>query len=222
MCGRFGQEQTYVQLALRYRAVVKAIDPGPRYNIAPTDPVAVIVEYQGERYLAHHRWGLVPYWAEGLSVGNRMINARAETVATRPAFRDSFEKRRCVVPATRFYEWKRVDSKKAPYTILRSDGFPMSLAGLWASWRDSATHERVLTCTIVTTRSNAVVAQLHDRMPVVLDDESIDRWLDPDFTDERALLAMLRPCADDELYTYQVSALVNNVKNDGPELVAPV
>jgi putative SOS response-associated peptidase YedK len=107
MCGRFGAEEEYVRLARRYRAVVKAIDPGPRYNVAPTDPIAVVAEHKGERYLAQHRWGLVPFWAKDLSGGARMINARAETVATRPAFRDSLVSRRCVIPATRSYECGR-------------------------------------------------------------------------------------------------------------------
>src|SRR4051794_2234295 len=106
MCGRFGAEQEYVQLALRYQAVIKAIDPGPRYNIAPTQPVAVIVPHGDERHLTHHRWGLVPSWSKDLSIGARMINARAETVATLPAFRESFVHQRCIIPATRFYEWK--------------------------------------------------------------------------------------------------------------------
>ena len=222
MCGRFGVEQEYVQLALRYQAVVKAIDPGPRYNIAPTDPVAVVVQHEGERYLAHHRWGLVPFWAKDLSIGVRMINARAETVARLPAFRESLEGRRCVIPATRFYEWQKVDKTKVPYTILRNDGFPMSFAGLWASWRHPETKDRLLSCSIVTTTPNAVVSALHDRMPVILEEDALARWLDPDFHDVGELMALLRPCAEDALYTYPVSRLVNDVRNDGPELVVPV
>ncbi len=222
MCGRFGVEQEYVQLALRYQAVIKAIDPGPRYNIAPTDPVAVIVQHEGERYLAHHRWGLVPFWARDLSVGVRMINARAETVTRLPAFRESLGRRRCIIPATRFYEWQKVEKTKVPYTILRNDGFPMSFAGLWASWRDPQTNERVLSCSIVTTAANTVVGALHDRMPAILEEPVLPRWLDPDLRDPGELMGLLRPCADDVLYTYQVSRLVNDVRNDGPALVAPV
>jgi putative SOS response-associated peptidase YedK len=222
MCGRFGAEQEYVALARRYQAVVQAIDPGPRYNVAPTDPVPVIVAYQGDRYLAHHRWGLVPHWAKDLSIGARMINARAETVATLPAFRQSFERRRCIIPATRFYEWKRTGGAKQPYTILRTDGEPMSFAGLWAAWRHPVSGERVLSCSIVTTTPNAVVADLHDRMPVVLLDEVLARWLDPEFRDVGQLRALLRPCPDDLLSIYPVSRLVNDVRNDGPDLIAPV
>jgi len=222
MCGRFGAEREYVQLALRYRAVIKAIDPGPRYNVAPTDPVPVVVAHEGERYLTHHRWGLVPHWAKDLSIGARMINARAESVGTLPAFRESFATRRCIIPASRFYEWQRVGNAKQPYAILRSDGFPMSFAGLWASWSDPRTRERVLSCAIVTTTANAMMAPLHDRMPVILEDDALGMWLDPSLTDTSALLQMLVPCADDVLFAYAVSPRVNDVRNDGPDLITPL
>jgi putative SOS response-associated peptidase YedK len=221
MCGRYGVEQEYVQLALRYQAVVKAIDPGPRYNIAPTQQVPVIVAHEGERILTEHRWGLVPFWAKDLSVGAKMINARAETVATLPAFRESLAKRRCIIPATRFYEWQKVNkSTKIPHTILRTDGFPMSFAGLWASWRHPETNERVLSCSIITTSANTPMRALHDRMPVILEDDEIDAWLDQRITDPGELVPLLLPCPDDEVYAYPISRLVNDVKNDGPEVIA--
>ena len=219
MCGRFGVEREYVQLALRYQAVVKTLDPGPRYNIAPTDPAPVVVAYKGERYLTHHRWGLVPSWAKDLSIGARTINARAETVATLPAFRDCLVSRRCIIPATRFYEWRRVGKEKMPYSIQRNDGFPMSFAGLWAAWRHPTTQERVLSCTIITTNANQMMEPLHDRMPVILDDEALISWLDPGVTELGDVLPLLVPCPDDVLSTYAVSPLVNNVRNDGPELI---
>jgi putative SOS response-associated peptidase YedK len=219
MCGRYGVEQEYVQLALRYQAVVKAIDPGPRYNVAPTQQVPVIVAHESERYLAEHRWGLVPFWGKDLSIGVRMINARAETVATLPAFRESLEKRRCIIPATRFYEWQRVGKTKIPHTILRSDGFPMSFAGLWASWRNPETHERVLSCSIITTAANGPMRSLHDRMPVILEEDAVDRWLDPGISDLDELQRLLVPASDDTVYAYPISRLVNDVKNDGPEVV---
>src|SRR6266511_2857068 len=146
MCGRFGVEKEYVQLALRYQAVVSTIDPGPRYNIAPTDPAPVIVAHDGERFLTHHRWGLIPGWAKDRSIGARMINARAETVATLPAFRDALIPRRCIIPATRFYEWRRNGTARTPHSIQRGDGTSMSFAGLWAAWHDRITGERVLSC----------------------------------------------------------------------------
>ena len=221
MCGRFGVEQEYVQLALRYRAVVDAVDPGPRYNIAPTDPAPVVVTHQGERRLSHHRWGLVPSWSKDLSGGARMINARAETVATLPAFRDALASRRCVIPATRFYEWQRIGAARVPHSIQRGDGSPMSFAGLWAVWRNPRTHERVPSCSIVTTTANATMARLHDRMPVILDDEAVDLWLDASLDNPADLLGLLLPCPDDILSTYIVSPLVNNVRNDGPALIEP-
>src|SRR5688500_9222526 len=125
MCGRIGVERDYVQLALRYQAIVKAVDPGPRYNVAPTDPIPAIAAPDGERTLAHYRWGLIPSWAKDVSIGARMINARAETVAIQLAFRDLLASQRCIIPATRFYEWQHVGGSKIPHSIQRADGFPM-------------------------------------------------------------------------------------------------
>lgn len=222
MCGRFGEEAEYVALSRRYQAVIQAIDPGPRYNVAPTQPAAVVVQHEGTRYLAHHRWGLVPYFAKGVAIGARMINARAETLAKQPAFRESFEARRCIVPATRFYEWRRDGRRKIPYSILRNDGAPMNLASLWASWRDRETNERLLSCTIVTTPPNGLIEPLHDRMPAVLTDDAVDLWLDP-LSDQRMLTALLVPYPDnDDLFMYQVPPLVNNANNEGPELIVSV
>lgn len=222
MCGRFGEEEEYVALARRYRAMMDVIDPGARFNIAPTQPVAVIVAHQGMRHLTHHRWGLVPYFAKDLSIGNRMINARAETIMTQTAFRESFEQRRCIVPATRFYEWKHLGKEKKPYAIVRNDGVPMHFAGLWAAWRDRQTGDRVLSCAIVTTTPNELMRPLHDRMPVILPDEAVAAWLDPSCTDTAALKALLLPYPDnDDLFAYAVSPRVNSANNEGPELALP-
>lgn len=222
MCGRFGEEEEYVALAHRYQAVMRVVDPGPRFNVAPTQPVAVIVEYEGERALTHHRWGLVPYFAKDLKIGARMINARAETLMTQSAFRDSFVGRRCIVPATRFYEWRAAGKTRIPFSILRNDHAPMHFAGLWASWRDRGSGERVLSCAIVTTEPNELTRPLHDRMPVILDDQSVARWLDPAFKDVEALQRLLVPYPDnDDLFAFRVSPLVNNANNEGPELVEP-
>ena len=221
MCGRFGEEEEYVALARRYQAFVEVMDPGPRYNIAPTQPVAVIVEHEGRRHLTHHRWGLVPYFAKDVSIGARMINARAETVTAQAAFRDSFASRRCIVPATRFYEWQKVGKERIPFSILRNDGMPMHFAGLWASWRDRSTEERVLSCAIITTEANETMAPIHDRMPVMLTDNAVATWLDASAS-EAALKSLLVPYPDDEaLFTYRISSLVNNWQNEGPELVVP-
>jgi len=222
MCGRFGVEQEYIQLALRYQATVEALDPGPRYNVAPTQPVAVVGVRNGQRVLAEQRWGLVPHWAKDLSVGARMINARAETVADLPAFRDSLIRRRCIIPATRFYEWQQHGPHKIPHSIQRTDGAPMTFAGLWAAWWDKEQEQVVRTCAIVTTTANSVMAELHERMPVILEDDDLGRWLDPALTDEITLRDLLHPCADDTVYAYAVGPSVNNWRNDGPQLTLPV
>jgi len=222
VCGRFGLEPQYVQLALRYQAAIDAIDPGPRYNIAPTQPVAVVLENDSGRILTQYRWGLVPRWAKDPSVGNRMINARAETVATRPAFRDSLKSRRCIIPASRFYEWQKTDSRKVPHSIQRSDGYPMNLAGIWASWHDRETDEELRSCAIITTAANMMMRPLHDRMPVVLPDEMLGRWLDRELTDTTELRLMLQAPPDEDLYAYPISPLVNNTRNQGEGLIVPV
>ena len=220
MCGRFGVEQQYVQLALRYQATVDAIDPGPRFNVAPTQPVAVIRDLDGQRVLVEHRWGLVPAWAKDISIGSRMINARAETIATQSAFRDPLVSQRCIVPATRFYEWQTTGRVKQPFSIQRTDGEVMSFAGLWARWWDRAHEQEVLSCTVITTTPNAVMASLHDRMPVILDGDDIDLWLDPTVRDPATLQLLLRPNPDDVLFTFPVSTRLNNARNEGPDLVA--
>lgn len=221
MCGRFGEEEEYVALARRYQAFVEVADPGPRYNVAPTQPAAVIVQHEGKRHLTHHRWGLVPAFAKDLSIGARMINARSETLTSQAAFREAFAVRRCIVPATRFYEWQKRDKDRIPFSILRNDGAPLHFAGLWASWRGKETGERVLSCAIVTTDANETMAPIHDRMPVILPDEAVDLWLDPT-ANEVELKRLLIPYEGEEsLYAYRISPLVNNWQNEGPELIVP-
>src|SRR5947209_8253262 len=131
-----GVEHPYEQLAMRFGATLKVAYPGPRYNVAPTDPVPAVVEHRGERGLTHFRWGLLPSFARSPSDGARFINARAEGIERQPAFREAFVKRRCIVPATRFYEWKKIDHARQAYSVLRNDGHPMNLAGLWSAWKN--------------------------------------------------------------------------------------
>jgi putative SOS response-associated peptidase YedK len=180
MCGRFVQSQPpdwYARFFSVDSILTEALEPS--YNVAPTDPVYAVVQHDSERRLATFRWGLLPFWAKDRSMAARNINARAETVADKAAFRESFAGRRCIIPADGFYEWQVVAKGKLPHYIYGRDGGALALAGLWASWRDPGTQERVRTCTIITGEPNELVAPLHDRMPVVLPQGAWDEWLDP-------------------------------------------
>jgi putative SOS response-associated peptidase YedK len=219
MCGRFIQERSHTELAGIFDAEPLTDDAGGRYNVAPTDPGSVVVERDGRRALTTYRWGLVPHWAADLSVAARHINARAETLATSHAFRDSFARRRCIVPADGFYEWRRLADRRQPFVIHRTDEAPLALAGLWSGWRDPSTGDVRRTFTIVTTQANEVVAPLHDRMPVVLPRVAWATWLDTEHADMGELDALLQPAPPDHLEVFAVQPLVNNVRNDGPELV---
>ena len=197
------------------------LELGPRYNVAPTQPIEVIVQRDDGRFLELHRWGLVPSFAKSVSAGNRLINARAETVATSPAFRTAFARRRCIIPADGFYEWRREGARKQPFLIHAADDRPLAFAGLWAPWRDPASGEWVLSAAVVTTRANGIVGQLHDRMPVILELSEWPIWADPEFRDPGLLSDLLRPAADGLLTLTAVSPLVNNANNEGPELLLP-
>lgn len=226
MCGRYVSATDADGLARFFVVDDRRTDPLPvRYNVAPTTPVYAVVRHEGRRVLVAFRWGLVPPWADDPRIGGRMINARAETVAEKPAFRDSFRRKRCLVPTDGFYEWKREpDGSKTPYYVRAADGDPLALAGLWAAWRDRGDPdaEALRTCTVVTTDANASLRSLHHRMPVVLPRDAWDEWLDPANDDVAALVHLLRPAPDDLLVASPVGDAVNNVRNDSPELLAPV
>jgi putative SOS response-associated peptidase YedK len=202
----------------------------PSYNVAPRANVYAVrdrAEDNGRRrYLSELRWGLIPSWAKDAKIGDRMINARAESLADKPAYERAFRRHRCLVPAEGFYEWQRRGSRKQPMFIHRRDGEPMAFAGLWAAWRDPQGDDPggdwLRSCAIVTTNANDTVAPLHDRMPVVLEEREWDRWLDPDAADIDGLTRLLRPAADELLVAYAVGTAVNSADNDGPELVERV
>jgi putative SOS response-associated peptidase YedK len=219
MCGRFMQERPVSDLAEIFGAEPLVDDPGGRYNIAPTDEAIVVVERDDRRALTSYRWGLIPHWAEDARIASRTFNARAESVATMPAFRESFRRRRCLVPVDGFYEWRREGSVRQPYRIFRADGRPLALAGLWSGWRNPDTDEVRRTFTIVTTTPNTVVAELHDRMPVIIPDEAWGRWLDPRPAEPGELRALLEPTDAVLLEIAPASRLVNDVRHDGPELL---
>jgi putative SOS response-associated peptidase YedK len=193
------------------------------WNVAPTDPLP-IVRYDskaGERSLELMRWGLVPFWAKDIKVGFANINAKAEGVDTRPAFREAFQRRRCLVPVDNFYEWQKTANGKQPFAIALADRGIMALAGLWETWR-SPIGERVRSFAIITTRANELCAELHDRMPVILGASNWPVWLGEDPDDPARLKAMLQPYPAREMVCWPVSPRVGNVKNNDPSLIDPV
>ena len=224
MCGRFVQSQDPTAYASLFGAqVVVSESLEPSYNVAPTDRIYAVAEHGGIRQLGTFRWGLIPFWAKDAKIAARHINARSETVETKPAFRDSFVSKRCIVPADGFYEWeKRDDGSKLAHFLHPAAGEVFAFAGLWASWKEPDSGERLVTCTILTIQPNEVAGRIHDRMPVILDEDGWDRWLDRDFHDLASLRSMLGPAPDGSVAEYPVSSLVNSVRNNVPELLTPI
>jgi putative SOS response-associated peptidase YedK len=231
MCGRYTSTSDPSALAEAFGVEVIKAEPLPlRYNVAPTQPVYAVAErrprdgdQRPERQLGAFRWGLIPSWAKDPSIGSRLINARAETVATKPAYREALVRRRCLIPADSFYEWQMADSgPRQPYAIRHADGSPLAFAGLWEVWRPPTGDEPWRTCVIITTSANAALAPIHHRMPVILPPESWDRWLDPGNHDLDALCRLLVSAPSEAFEAYPVSKLVNSVANDSPELVRPL
>jgi putative SOS response-associated peptidase YedK len=223
MCGRLVRDlDADAELAALFE--IGEANIVPRFNIAPTQLDLFVRGEAGGRRLVSSRWGLIPAWAKDRSVGGKMFNARAETLAERPAYRGLLARHRCVVPASGFYEWRPspADKSKQPLYLHRTDGKPLALAGLWTTWQDPDRGESVTSHTIITTSANRFMAPIHNRMPVVLDEDGMTAWLDPDEADAGAVLPLLGPCPDDVLTAYPVAPLVNNVRNDGPELIAPI
>jgi putative SOS response-associated peptidase YedK len=219
MCGRFTQQRPTSEIARIFEAEDLAGDPGGHFNVAPTADAAVVVQREDRRAVRRYRWGLIPPWSDDPRIASRTFNARAETLATSPLFRDAFRRRRCLVPVDGFYEWLRSGSKRQPMLIRDPSGLPLALAGLWTGRQDPESGEWLRTFTIVTSRPNAFMAGIHDRMPVVMPPASWDRWLDPAPADAGELRALLEPRDDMALDAYAVPTLVNNVRNDGESLV---
>lgn len=219
MCGRFTQERSSSELAEIFEAEDLADLEGDRFNVAPTDEANVIVQRSERRAVTRYRWGLIPHWADDPRIGSKMFNARAETLARSSAFRDAFAHKRCLVPVDSFYEWRREGNLRVPFRVVRDDGRPLTLAGLWAGWHDDETGEIRRTFTIVTSGPNSLMRPIHNRMPVVIPPEAWERWLDPALSHPAQLQGLLEPIEDDHLEAYEVSRLVNNVRNDGPDLI---
>ena len=237
VCGRIDLHTPPSRLArLLHAELAAGVDPEgtPRWNLPPTEGVLAMVggRTQGAppRVLTIFRWGLVPWWAKDPSVGNRMINARAESLEDSGAYRDAFAHRRCLVVADGFYEWKAAAEgtrgRKLPFYYRRADGAPLAFAGLWERWRDPARRDEegavLRTCTIVTTDAGPDVVAVHDRMPVIVEAGHFDEWLDPGLEDTGPLTALLVPSPGGTLVSHRVDTAVNDVRNDGPELVEAV
>lgn len=223
MCGRYRLSRRKQLVEEYFDTAPWDEDWSPRYNIAPTQLVAVIRQNPKEpiRQLSIMKWGLIPHWSKDGSGAAGTINARSETAATKPAFRDPLKFRRCIIPADGFYEWKRARSAKHPYCFEIKDGELFAFAGLWDGWKN-AEGQWIKTCTILTTLPNAVTATVHDRMPVILNRDSYDLWLDPGITDVQTVSELLKPYGAEGMRCYPVSTRVNHVANDDEECSRPV
>lgn len=237
MCGRFVSSSSPDQIATYFDVDAVAeqlLDRGPNFNTAPTTPVFVVHDDGSSRRLDAFRWGLVPFWAKDPSIGNRMINARAETVAEKSAFKRSLARRRCIIPADGFYEWTTEPGtkKKQPFYIHRPDGEPYAFAGLWEEWKGPKDRpapdaelppvEPLRSTTIITTSANERMSELHDRMPVILPRAAWDQWLSPDEQDVELIGKLLVPAPSELITFHPVSTEVNNARNKGEQLIDPI
>lgn len=218
MCGRFTLVSPYVAVTERFH---DSASPAlrPRYNIAPGQDVLCVIR-DGANRIEPLRWGLIPFWAKDPAIGNRLINARAETVAEKPSFRSAFAKRRCLVVADGFYEWRPAGKRKVPVYIFLKSKKPFGFAGLYESWKDPGGRE-IRTCTIITTEANEIVRPIHDRMPVILPEGAEDRWLDPGEGSRERLRALLTPYSAGEMAAFDVNPIVNSAGHDAPDCIAP-
>lgn len=223
MCGRYRLSRRKQIIEEHFDSVSGEEDWSPRYNVAPTQPVPIIRQHPKEprRELSLVRWGLIPSWAKDASGAAGMINARSETAATKPAFRDALKSRRCIIPADGFFEWSRAGKTKQPYCFEVNDGELFAFAGLWERWKDPSGNW-IKSCSILTTTPNAVTSAVHDRMPVILNPDDYDLWLDPGFVDLTAVSELLKPFDARLMRCYPVSARINQSANDDAECARPV
>ena len=222
MCGRFTLTEPDVGVLLETFSLTHPPEPlPPRYNIEPTQAVATVVnENDGSRVLRLMRWGLIPSWAKDPSIGSRMINARSETLAEKPSFRNALKRRRCLIVADGFYEWQKQPSGgKVPMFITLKDRQPFGFAGLYETWTEPESGESLVSCTIVTGPANEFMASIHERMPIILPADAYDLWLDPQEMNTARLLEVLKPYPADQMRAYPVSTRVNTPANDDPSLI---
>lgn len=220
MCGRFTLTADFQRIIDRFdiNVALKEEEYNVNYNTAPTDLVLSVINDGQHNRLGYFKWGLIPAWSKDEKVGSKMINARSESVEVKPSFKHAFQKRRCLVIADSFYEWKKTQHGKVPYRIkLKSDEL-FAMAGIWEGWK-SLDGEMRYTCSILTTQSNQVMAPIHDRMPVILKPDAEKIWLDPSLKDSEKLKKLLVPYPDNQLEAYQVSQKVNSPKNNSLELI---
>jgi len=226
MCGRFTLRASASVIAEQF-GLLEVPELSARFNIAPSQPVPVVrLRPDGpgsgpRRELVLMRWGLIPGWAKDPAIGNRMINARAETVAEKPAFRAALRRRRCLLPADGFYEWQRIGKRKQPYFIRLRDDRPFAFAGLWESW-EGPDQARIESCTLLTTDANELMRPIHDRMPVILPPEAYQPWLDPSLERPEELRPLLKPYPSEAMLAYPIGTLVNIPTNEDPRCVEPL
>ena len=222
MCGRYRLSRRK-QLIQQYFDTAEEVDWEPRYNIAPSQQVGIVRQdrIKPERHLSLARWGLIPFWAKDPNIGFKTINARSETAPSKPAFREAFRTRRCLVPADGFYEWQRSGKAKQPFHFGMGDDSLFAFAGLWDRWKDP-TRQVVESCSILTTTPNALLADVHNRMPAILSPENYDLWLDPGLERVNAVTELLSPFDARLMKRYPVSTRVNFVKNDDPDCAVPL
>ena len=223
MCGRYRLSRRKQILEEHFNSVSGEEDWTPHYNIAPTQLVPIIRQHPKvpARGLSLVRWGLIPSWSKDSSSSAKMINARSETVAILPAFRDAMKSRRCIIPADGFYDWLKRGKTKQPYCFEVNDGSLFAFAGIWERWKN-ASGDTVETCSILTTTANAVTSAVHDRMPVILDPDGYDLWLDPGMRNVNVVVELLKPCDASLMRCYPISTRINHVANDGAECSAHV
>jgi len=222
MCGRFVQNFTFETFQQSFSIQAAEADIPPNFNAAPTQEILTIIKHDNENKLERLHWGLVPFWAKDVSIGSRMINARAETVTSKPSFRNAFKKRRCLIPASGFYEWKGEKGHKQPYYITIPSGKPFAFAGLWETWTGKDDESVYKSCTIITTDASESVRELHNRMPVILDPEVYEQWLNVRIQDPKELESILEDGILKDMKYYPVSSFVNSVKNNDPNCIKPI
>lgn len=220
MCGRFTLFHSSNELEKVFEISFPSIEPN--YNLAPSQPILTISNEMNEAKASFMRWGLIPYWAKREDVGQKMINARAETLHEKRSFKNLLANNRCIIPASSFYEWKKENGKKQPYVIESTDQQVLAFAGLWDSWRNTKTNETIQSCTILTTVASENIKTIHPRMPVVLEEGNRQAWLDPTITDYDQLSFLFQPISPKHLQSRSVSTLVNNPKHNGPQLLETI